>query len=462
MGKKPFAFLRPWHLLALLGIVILLVAIPLVAAQIFPMGSTTPGTPTPVPGGPTLVPVPAAAVLNVEQSILNNIQTNGDARNTKFNGGLGGLWVNWRGASPSPSFQTNLDDNGHPDSTRHDPLTDIRYLHALWLYKSQHPTDTRYQSELDKYTKIIQKEYTQSNNERGWLFDEEFLDLYRLSQDPFYKETAISLATSYAQNFNAKVGIIFKRNAQHPQGSYRVDLVLEAGCALIQAGTLFQHPDWVQKGQSIINFIYAHAYIPRYHMFPEQIDQVLLPDGSVNPTEVFYSDSQRQSYTVSGNIMEMGALSQMIFSLVSVYQVTHQQDFLNKATDLLDQVSLPQNPLNLWDKEHEGYYMGIVFTGTGPGDPGQIQMKSLTKEAGRQMTMLPVFHLMNSFTNNKYQLMEEQMRDVALYKAYYAPAQGVLYEVNADWTPKLVHGQPQNWVTSEAMGVELEALFTIV
>jgi len=466
------SFFKPWYLIVLLGIVILLIAIPL-AVQFFNQqskstSSTSPSTSATsivVPGSnstttPATSHAPSAAVLNVEQSILDNFKANGN--DPAVNNGLGGLWVNWKyGTSP---LQANIQGNGTVDAAgtnRHDPLTDVRYLHALWLYKSQNPNDTRYQSELDKYTAIVKAEFDQAKDERGWLFDQEFMDLYHLSQDSFYQDTAKSLAAGYAKNFNAKAGTIYKKPSGHPYGSYRVDLVLESGCALIQAGTLFQNSDWLQKGESIVNFVYSHAYISQDHTFATQMDQVLLPNGQVNPSETFYTDDQNQNYVVSGNIMDMGSLSQMIFSLLNTYQVTHQQDFLTKATDLLDTLTATQNSLGLWDSANKGYFLGVTFTGTGPNNPGNMQVRSQNKEAGRQLTMLQAFHLADSFTNNKYQSMEEQMRDVALNKAYYAPGHGVLYLVNADWTPVLVKGQPQNWVTSEAMGIELEALSTI-
>ncbi len=53
------------------------------------------------------------------------------------------------------------------------------------------------------------------------------------------------------------------------------------------------------------------------------------------------------------------------------------------------------------------------------------------------------------------------MRKVAVDKAYYAPGHGVVYEVDDNWTPIIAKGVMQDWVTTEAMGAELEGLFTI-
>ncbi|MFL5627259.1 MAG: hypothetical protein ACJ788_16900, partial [Ktedonobacteraceae bacterium] len=266
-------------------------------------------------------------------------------------------------------------------------------------------------------------------------------------------------AAGYAKAIDPSVGIFYKKNDLHPQGYYRPSDNLEAACALIQAGTLFNHPMWVQQGQTMLNFLYAHAYIPTYHTFADQMDQVLTPSGTVNPSEVFYGGTFR-NYTVRGNIMRMGSSSQMIISLLHTYQVTHNQDFLSKAEDLLDPLSLPQNSLGMWDSSHLGYFVSATFKGTTPQQPGSITVAKGKKEAGRQILMLWAFHLANQFTHNKYQEMEHLMLTVALNKAYYAPGHGVVYETRSDWTLLTFPNHTlEDAVTTEAMGIELEGLF---
>lgn len=406
-------------------------------------------------GAPTTAPL--TEPLGLEQSILDNIKTNGFDVAGSVNRGLGGLWINWKyGTSP---LQTNINGSGETDvetgtSLRHDPLTDIRYLHALWLYKAQNPGDHRYDDQITKFTPIVKMEYANTHDERGWLYDEELMDLFRLSKDSTYQQDALSLIASYSNNFKPAVGTIYKVSPAHPQGYYAVDLVLEAGCDLIMAGTQFNHPEWVQQGNSIVNFVYAHAYISQYHVFPNIMDQVLLPNGQVNPNEMFLSGSTK-GYTVSGGQFRMGNISQEAISLLHTYQITHEQLFLSRATELLGGFSLPQNALGMWDTQNLGYFIAGRFSNASPANPGTLTVASHYKEAGRQTIMLEAFHLANQFTHGRYQNMEKLMGTVVLTKAYYAPGHGVLYEVNANWVP--YHGQ--DWVTTEAMGTELEALF---
>lgn len=457
------------RILGLLILLLLIVTIPLIiiffnfTQKQQPINQGTPTASPPTASPPTASPT-EPIVKSVVVSILDNIKQNGFNSDSSINNGLGGLWINWRyGTDP---LQTNFAGSGNPDKSsitppRHDPLTDIRYLHNLWLYKSQNPSDTRYDSEIAKYTPIIKTEFANAHDERGWLYDEEFIDLYALSGDSFYKDQALNLVTSYANAIDPNVGIMYKKSTNHTQGFYRVDLVLESGLALIQAGTQFNNPSWIQQGQRIVNFVYTHAYIPQYHTFGNQMDQVLLPDGSVNPSEIFYVDKYKY-YTIQGNTMRMGSISQIIISLLHTYQVTHNQDFLTKAEDLLDSLSLPTNSLGMWDTTDLGYFGAVTFHGTTPQRPGSITVSKGKKEAGRQVLMLWAFHLANRFTKNKYQNMENQMLSVALTKAFYAPGHGVLYEVNRNWTPlRFSDGTLADVVTTEAMGAELESLFSL-
>jgi hypothetical protein len=441
-----------------LGLLLLIgILLPLLFMQ---LGFARAISPTGRPPSPARVNTTA---LSVEQSILDNIKQNGFDDNSQINGGLGGLWLNWQyGSNP---LQTNFNDSGQPDGPdvvppRHDELTDLRYLHSLWLYKSQNPRDTQYDSEIAKYTPIVKHEFASTGNEHGWLFDEEFMDLYRLSKDPFYLNTALSLVSHYSSSIetsNPRVGIIYETNSAHPYGYYRPDFAIEQGCALIIAGTQEKNTLWIQQGQTAINFVYAHAYIAQYHAFPDQLDQVLLPGGGVNPSETFYLDSSKD-----GSLMKAGSTAQIIIALLHTYQATRSIGFLNDAVDLLNARSLPNNALSsMWDPTYLGYYQQVKFTRTGPEAPGSLTLDTTNKESGRQESILWALHLANLLTARRYLVLhtrEMQMQTVVLTKAYYAPGHGVLYEMTKQWTPVTINNHPATWVTTEAMGIELESL----
>jgi hypothetical protein len=339
---------------------------------------TLPGVPTTATGTiPTTSPIK-----KVEISILDNIEQNGWDHDPSVNGGLGGLRINWRyGTSP---LQVNFNGTASPDQAsgaplRHDPLTDIRYIHNLWLYKSQNPSETRYDSEIAKYTAIIKTEWANAHDvQRGWLYDEEFTDLYQLSHDSFYLQQMQNLASAYARSINSTAGIFFKTSSAHPGGYYRPSDALETGLALIQAGTQFHNPTWTQLGQNEVNFVYQHAYMPQYHTFPGTMDQVLNSSGGVNDNETFYIDNYR-NYIVYGNEIQVADIGQIVISLLDTYRITKNQDYLHKAFDLLSSLTASNNLLQLWDPAHLGYFEDVLFKGTAPQNPGTMQMELFMK-----------------------------------------------------------------------------------
>lgn len=433
-------------------------------------GSSTTSTPTRISGAATtttattasgsVLPAAANAII---LDMLNNVKTHGYNPDPGVNHGRGGLWINWRYAP----YQTNMNGSGAPDdnsdgsTSRHDPLTDIRYVHALWLYKNLHPKDTQFDSEITRYTAMLKYEFATPQNDRGWLYDI-FSDLYQLSHDVFYKQTAYSLASYFYTNlYHPATEVIYKIKPGHPYGSARVDQELTVGCALIQAGATFNEPAWKAAGEHIVQTVYTTAYLSQYHVIATQVDNVLLPDGRLNPDPTFFHDMYGHT-KVDGGEIRLGSLALEALSLLHAYSATQDQTLLEHALDLLTPLTSDQNLLGLWDTRQQGYFASATFPGPDVQHPGAPQINRTVKESGRQLQMLEAFHIANSFTKNSYQKMQDAMLDVLLKKAYYAPGHGVLYQETPDW--QLVrsrNGQPQDWVTSEAIGIALESLFSL-
>jgi hypothetical protein len=396
-------------------------------------------------------------------AVLENIQANGFNADPSLNGGLGGLYINWRyGTQP---LQTDFNGSGETDDTsgaspRHDKLTDLRYLHVLLLYRHLHAGDTRFDSEIARYIAIVKAEFAGARDERGWLYDE-FVDLYRLSGDAFFQETARGLADYYATSlYHLDSGAVYKVSSDQPNGYYRVDLALEVGAALAQAGTTFARPDWVADGKRVIAFVYAHAYVSAYHAFMEQMSDVLAPDGSPNAVETIERGLYGHTHIEGGGV-RMGEVAQIILSLLHAYMTTHDRTYLDDATGLIDPLTARDNTLGLWDSANQGYFAAAVFPGTDVAHAGTPKAQTKVKESGRQLQMLEVFRVANLLTNNRYQDMQNALEQVAERRAYFAPGHGYLYQMTSDWqVMTLKNGQPQDWVTTEAMGIALEGLLS--
>jgi hypothetical protein len=397
----------------------------------------------------------------IAHTMLQNLQQNGFDSDPRVNDGLGGLWINWR--TGSRPLLVDFNGSGEPDKTgvpRHDPLTDFRYLHNLLSWKHQHPQDTQFDGELARYTAIVKHEFANSRDQRGWLYDE-LMDMWRLSGDEFYRDTARGLAANFAKEIDAKTGAIFKTRDSNPHGYYRVDNTLEAGCALVMAGTQFHNPDWTVKGNRLVQFVYDHAWLRDSHIFLNMMDEVRLPDGTANPNEKIYREPYH-NYEVDGGVVRFGSVGQEAFSLLHAYIVTSDKIYLDRANELLGPLTAKQNLLGLWDEKHGGYFNGVEFGGPSFEDPGKPKLLDEKKESGRQFHMLQAFHVADRLTGGDYAGMESAMLDVLLNKAYYKEGQGIVYEMAPDWSLlKLKHGGVEDWVTSEAMGCSMLAIFSM-
>ncbi len=406
------------------------------------------------------LPTPEA----LELAMLGNIKEHGFNPDPRINEGLGGLWINWR-TGPRPLL-VNFNGSGEPDGAkvdppRHDDLTDLRYLHNLFNWKHQHPADTSFDDEIKRYDAIVKHELRNARNERGWIYDE-LIHMARLSGDAFFRDTARRQAEYFAtKQYREDVGCVFKTSKDDKAGHYRVDLALEIGCALVQAGWEFQQPDWSAKGGRIVSFVYDHAYLAEHHLFLAQMAGVLLPDGTANPNEPIYRAKVKHYLTNGGNV-RFGGVGQTALSLLHCYIVTKDPVWLDRANDLLEPLTADKNSLGLWDKEHGGYFTGVEFSGPDFQKPGKPRLLDKSKECGRQFHMLQAFHVASQFTGGKYRPMVDAMRRVLLEKAWFAPGQGVFYECEPDWSPrKAKSGAVCDWVTTEAMGCSMMALFAL-
>lgn len=413
---------------------------------------------------PVPSPVVQAESRQIILDVLTNFKENGFNNDKTINNGLGGLFINWRyGTRP---LMVNMNGTGKPDAPdvkRHDVLTDFRYLYNLWNFKRRYPADHRFDDELAKMTPIVKADFAHTTNDRGWLYDE-FIGLYHLSGDTDYKQIARDLATHFYKDlYHEKIGTIYKTGGSQTHGaSCRIDWLIETGCALQMAGKEFNQPQWTQAGKKTIAYAYQHAYVPEYHVFLKQLDTMILPNGSANPNPTIFRALVGHT-NVEGGLVRLGEVSQEALSFLHAYQVTGDAALLDHAKDTLLPMTAKENLCGLWDSENKGYFSEFVFPGPDSKHIGTPRLKRGFKEAGRQLQMLRTFRIANVITNGQYQEMQDALMDVALHKAYYKPGKGYLYEQTGDWKVLVQKsGQNEDWVTTEAMGAALQAIFVVL
>ncbi len=119
-----------------------------------------------------------------------------------------------------------------------------------------------------------------------------------------------------------------------------------------------------------------------------------------------------------------------------------------RAGDTTDATLIQLGMQVMWDTTYGGYDEGAVLGTTGL----TIQQK---KTGGRMANMDELFHLLNEPTQ------QATITNVLLKDVYLPSLHGVLYEQHRDWSKYTINGTSETWVTSEAMGIMLEALMPI-
>jgi len=410
-------------------------------------------------------PAPAhqPAIKTIVRDVLENIRKNGFNPDPDINKGLGGLWINFR--TGSQPLETNFSTAGVPytvnkDGTkRHDELTDLRYLHNLWTCRAVFPDIPVADAEIERFTKIVKYELDSGANQRGWVYDLVF-DLHRLSGDTFYRDAARSQAKYFADDmYKPELGTVCKIKKKNgvTTSSYRVDHSLEIGCALVQAGSVFGESSWTQKGKAIIDFVYENAYLPQYRTFPSELDEIVLASGKASPNPRFYRFGDTE-----GGSAKPPALGQMALALLHAHVVTKDESYLHRATELLLPLTARDNALGLWDSEHGGYWDKTVFSGTHVREAGTAKVRKGDKEGARQLHLLQAYAVANRLTGGQFREMEEALLGIALEKAYSPSGRGYVYLQAPDWSLLTAkQGGKRDWVTTEAMGIALEALLSL-
>jgi len=431
-------------------------------------------TPTPTPGSQAPGSSSSNTMSSLETTVLTNMQQDGIETLPNVNNGLGGLWINWQAtASATTSNWTETpynectatpSDSCTNNPPREDPLTDIRYLHNLYSYKNQ-TGSTSFDSQITTWNQITKTEYTNTRNQRGWIYDE-LIDLYRLSGDSWYANTADQLVNYYVNNYyNTTCNcLVEKVNSTYPTGWYRPGDMLTAATAMIQEGERVGNQTWITDGYNSFNFIYNHAFLSSYDIFPEQMTGIFTDStlSTVNSNETFEYQYGSPTDRKRGTDIQMGEISQEAQMMVHAYQLTGDTLFKTVGEKMLDAETSSTNTLGLWDSTNGGYYFGITFSGSTINNPGTPTINTGEKEIGRQLIMLQTFHEADQAfgDSSRYASMETSLENLATDQMYYAPQSGYLYRMSPTFGLMTDKGNPENWVTSEADGAVLEAFFS--
>ena len=332
-----------------------------------------------------------------------------------------GIWINWYRDNPT----------AHQNST-HDGQNDLRaYENMLW-YEARHPGDTTYKADIDRIYPIVKREWARSIEPKGWLyFIFQRLALY--GDNAAWTKTMKHWAESVYEGIDPALGVSHgsvvdstAKNAPVCPDGYRVDQNLENGLALIDAGTRYGHPEWVQAGKREVDVVTKQAFVVKYQLFSRTICQ-----------------GQIWNWESKG-----GELGQETDALLRVGAYVHDDTYLNLAKAILDAVSSPQTGIR--DIKNNGIYFRFLLN-TGTPDTSRKEM--------RQLHIIQSLHEANALFNNRYADFEANLLYVAKRSFFSAPVAGWMYELNDDYS--LFKGS-ENWISMEACGIAMESLQTVL
>jgi hypothetical protein len=359
--------------------------------------------------------------------------------------------INWR---KSDVAQVNCgpnacDPRGH--STRQDGTNDLRLLENMYWYRSTHPGDTSMDAYITRILPTVQREWGHTLLNKGWVYFT-LMHMGDVSHDTAYWNNAmLGWAASEYKLIDPQLGVqhgpvdtTAGSDKQLLQDGYRVDHALETGLALVDAGTRFQHPEWIAAGRRDVKVVIQQAYDTHYHLFGRLY---------------LINDPKFGSHKLLDTQARMGETGQELEALIRAGVYTHTPAYLSLAKEILD--GLETSPLR--DPNNGGFYFKIFLGPYMKHETGYVD-KSI-KET-RQLHVLIAVALANKVFNNRWSDLEQSLITVAQQRLFLpAPVPGFSYRVlpsGQEFPCKsCVAPHSEDWVTSEADNIALLALQTV-
>lgn len=246
--------------------------IPTLLTAMCAVPATTPCRAQRIPGKKVPAPPSRQAAEQIVRNTLNGMNSFGwDDKNH-------GIFINWRRPDPSQVQCRPGKCDAADNPTRHDPLNDVRTLQSLYWYKSRHPEDTTYDAAIDRLIPGTRARYANTTLNKGYLYPV-FLRLAQYATTPedrkLWQQTLVHWAEGQYQRIDPALGVQHNRqgncdcgaNTIYLDDAYRVGFEVENGAALIHAGTVAHHPEWVKAGYRELRTAYDQAYSQEYHLF---------------------------------------------------------------------------------------------------------------------------------------------------------------------------------------------------
>ncbi|TDF98681.1 hypothetical protein [Paenibacillus piri] len=382
-----------------------------------------------------------------------------------------GIYINWNRSDPN---KINCAGSGICDArgsaTRHDSQNDIRALQHMYWYKWRHPGDTSQNTAIARLLPTVKSKYGSTSSPKGWMYYV-LLRLRDYTDNPsdvaYWENVIVNWAQKQYTSIDPVLGVQHDKNMGncdcgsntiYLDDAYRVDRQVELGAALVDAGTRFNHPEWVTAGHNQVMTVYNQAFSNTYNLFTRIY---VVKDATYGNNKIW--DTQAK----------IGEVSEEIDALVRAAAVTTnsiiKNDFMNISKKMLN--ALRTQPIH--DTTNGGFY-GKMYVGTNyDGEPGG---KVSSDKEMRQGSLLGTLHIANAVLSpaNQWSDLEAEMLRVdtktlsdnprgmflpniagsGTLNGYPKSLAGYTFQMNADWS---IYGI-ENWVSNESNSLALLGL----
>ena len=404
----------------------------MLAIAFFVVGCAWFGNNSITPGNSNQRNTPSATIDTISSQILTNMHLHAWNPQAMTKGVVtAGLYINWKMNDTAVTNVTNAGPDGNSQHD-HDPQVDLFYLTALSQYHLLHPQDHTFDADLSRTTNLVLADFQKYSLPKGWIYFYLLQDGSMLHNAALVDEAHTVANNYYIQWYDPALGFVYDRS--HTPGNYSPNNTLTAGAALIDAGLRWRQPDWINAGEKTINHAISNALNSQYHLF-------------YNGMGVSKSGQD----PVLDAKAEAGPQGQIVDALVTAYTLTHQQQYLAVATQMLQSLF---GSSGLWDTSRGGLFFALDM------NKGKV-ITNYKETRGQSLVLIGLRHY-DGLEHDQFSQQEQQLVEVLTKHFYETTYHGYFYRVTADFQIYVTHpGQGngvEDYFTTEAMGVALDAL----
>ena len=424
-----------------------------------------------------------------------------------------GILINWHRDYPDRVNNTSggaFDDrNGN---TRHDSQNDVRALQHYYWWKHLHKELYAGASDAEKkglnYFDVaiarllptVKAKYAKTSSTKGWMYYV-LLRLWEFCPEEdkaFWEKSVRSWGENVMNEIDPATGYFTMKNLGNCDCGtstiyldevFRIDHQVQAGAALVHAGTIFNKPEWVKAGvrqfKATVDlgcFSETYGFFGRLFTLGDQQWQLDAAGKKIN------QKTHACKMKVWDPQVKIGEVSEEVDALMRAAEVTTDPEIKALFREYSAKMLSALRTQIVHDKDYAGFYQNMSMATACYGDAaGKLNG---TKKEMRQASLLGTYNIANRYMDRQWLDMEKEMyylitnrndlpltkttgdnlstlRGMYLYNnepadtheellnSYRKSRAGYTFELESDWRLR----NPGNWVSNESNSLILLGIF---